>query len=645
MFPLALLIILIVLSALRISGTSIGVYHNVLYGNESRDPDLLYGHPQTIRSDEWLVNTQENIAQSKAGYPKVDPYMGTGRDVSMQADVVSKDWSIIFKPQSWSFVALPLEQAFAFRWWLLMYALMVSCYFFCLRVLGDKKLFAILFAVSVGLSPFALWWYQTSIFMGLAYGFLAIILGIRLLDGEPVRFIKDKRLSTVLQISALGFIGACFGLIFYPPFQIPIAIVIIACLLGHLINKWRHEDIKHSVLMKRVSYLVASGALAGIVGIAFIASHHSTIHKLTSTLYPGHRLVDSGGLNALNVLDGFLMPLLQGQVRGTHFFINQSEAANFILLMPFLLIPGFMLAVREYKKKRQIDWVFLLSLLTGLMFLVRAFVPYGSILYKPLLLDRVPNSRLVIGMGFVGFLIFIYIVKKLSEAKIPQAKLRAPALVYSLACFVVLLGTGSYVISHYPLFIHNWFVVIVLAGCFTTIITALLVNQPLIAVSLLFIFTLMSSFKIVPLYRGLGFGTHNKVAQAMDKVSSPSDTWVTIDDIYYENIGYLAGRRSIGGMQIYPDVSLWRQAGGKQYDYVYNREGHAIFSDDPALNKPFRLIQADAYDVRFACTPFIEEHVNYALATHALSLPCVSQVDTVQYPDVTFYLYKVTPDR
>jgi hypothetical protein len=152
-----------------------------------------------------------------------------------------------------------------------------------------------------------------------------------------------------------------------------------------------------------------------------------------------------------------------------------------------------------------------------------------------------------------------------------------------------------------------------------------------------------SSFRIVPLYRGLGFGTHNKVAQAMERVSAPGDRWVAIDDVYFENIGYLAGRSSIGGMQIYPDVSLWRQAGGNQYDKAYNREGHALFSDDRTLNEPFRLVQANLYNVRFGCTPFVDKYVNYALATHPLDYPCIKQVDTVKYPNLTFYLYKVTP--
>jgi hypothetical protein len=157
------------------------------------------------------------------------------------------------------------------------------------------------------------------------------------------------------------------------------------------------------------------------------------------------------------------------------------------------------------------------------------------------------------------------------------------------------------------------------------------------------VFSMASGFRIVPLYRGLGFGTHNKVAQAMDRVSSPGDRWATIDDIYFENFGYLAGRSSIGGMQIYPDVNLWRQASGIQYDKAYNREGHAIFSDDPTLNEPFRLVQPNLYSVRFACTPFVEKYVDYAVATHALNFPCIKQVDTVKYPNITFYLYKVTP--
>lgn len=113
LFPLAILVIIITLSALRISGSSIGYYHHILYGNQSKDSSLLYGQPRSIRSDEFLIGTQEIVGQSKSGFPKVDPYMD--HNVILQTEVPSKDWSAVFRPQNWSFFILPIENAFAFK--------------------------------------------------------------------------------------------------------------------------------------------------------------------------------------------------------------------------------------------------------------------------------------------------------------------------------------------------------------------------------------------------------------------------------------------------------------------------------------------------------------------------------------------------
>src|SRR5262249_8133234 len=156
---------------------------------------------------------------------------------------------------------------------------------------------------------------------------------------------------------------------------------------------------------------------------------------LTHTLYPGARVVLSGKMNVLNVFDAFLLPPLQGFSRGAHFFTNASEASNFILLMPFLLPPCFVLIWFEYKKHKHIDWTFLAVQLTGLLFLARAFLPFGNHFYKLLLLQEVPdNGRLVIGMGLVGILQIILLVKKLRDLHIQREHLQSYALLYGLSC-------------------------------------------------------------------------------------------------------------------------------------------------------------------------------------------------------------------
>src|SRR3989344_6035836 len=125
-FPAIVAVPVIIFTALQISGSSIGVYHSTFYG-DTKDPDLLFNQPRPIRSHEWLVATQMAIAQKNDNYERVNRNLGNGEDVSMMIDVPYKEWSILFKPQNLGFFALPFDNAFAFRWWIMGYLLIISC--------------------------------------------------------------------------------------------------------------------------------------------------------------------------------------------------------------------------------------------------------------------------------------------------------------------------------------------------------------------------------------------------------------------------------------------------------------------------------------------------------------------------------------
>src|SRR5687768_15837290 len=93
LFPLIATACLLMLTVFKISGSSIGIYHSYLYGDTKSDSNLLYGKPQPIRSDEWLVNTQLTIAQSRDDFNRINENITYGRDMSLNIDVPYKEWS------------------------------------------------------------------------------------------------------------------------------------------------------------------------------------------------------------------------------------------------------------------------------------------------------------------------------------------------------------------------------------------------------------------------------------------------------------------------------------------------------------------------------------------------------------------------
>lgn len=640
-FPVLATLVFLGLVAFNINGSSIGVYHNALYGTEVVNEDLLYGTPKSIRSDEWLGWTQNIALQEETGYPSYNHKLGGDGDITKNSYVPAWDWVSIFRPNIWSYFILPFEYAFAFSWWLVMYLLVISCYFFALRLLRGQKLLASLLSISFTLSPFLLWWYQSQLFLPMAYGFLILIISMRIIDREPMPRIRSPLIRNALYVAALIFLGAGLGLTLYPPYALPVFLGVVAFLMGYLINKKVSAGISYPDLLKRLLPFVIASVVVIAIGLLYVLDHREMIEAMRSSAYPGQRRVDSGGLPIFAVLDGFLMPLLQGATKGLHYYTNQSEASNFILLLPFLLIPGLVLQVIEYIRKRKIDWLLLAVHACAALFFIRALVPIDSFLYQALLLDRVPHARLRSGMGFIGIIQLMLLIRKVDQLKLSARKQYIYAAIFGVISFIILILVGLYVKHHYPIFLNSYVLLVVLATAFTAIIVTFLAGKKLIGAALLLIFSIGSSFQIVPLYRGLDFVQESKIVNKIKEVSKPSDNWITTDNLYYINLPMVAGRGLVSGSQYYPDPELWSQVGGEKYKQVYNRQARAVYVTDPDMEKKMRLIRPNYFQLKFECSEFLYRHVDYVLAIEPMGNSCTHLVDKVTYPKETFYIYSI----
>lgn len=645
-FPGILTLLLVLLSLFQLSGSSIGIYHDLFYGKDSKDSSLLYGKPQAIRSDEWLVNTQLTIAQARDGFPYINENITDGRDMSLNIDVPYKEWSVLFKPQNLAFLLLPLEFAFAFKWWIVLYLLILSVYFFTLKILPERRLLASLVALGFSLSPFILWWYQSFTLASLFYGFFILVLGMRILNKEPVKVpggrIFGNRTSFIVYSLLLAYLLVCFALVLYPPFQIPIALGVAAFLLGYILQlrfaEKKYKSFKH--LLRPLGIFGVAIVLTGSVGLTYLSTRSDAISSITNTIYPGARTISSGGFPFDRMMATFLQPQLQSDSRGSQYYTNQSESSNFILLLPYLILPGIALTVYDWRKRGRPDWVFISIQACAFLFFANLFIPGMQGLYHLLLLDKVPHERLIMGLGFIGIIHMIYMMKLLIEVKISSRKLTIIVAIYGAVCLGVALLVGKYTRDHFPAFIDNWLLIFVAAALFCFIIYMLLIRRFIIMAVLLLAFSAGSVFRIHPLYQGLGVAAENRVTDTMRSISQPDDTWVTLDQIYMENFGLLADRDSLTGVQFYPDLNFWRKVSGPEADSIYNRYAHVLFTANPEF-AAIQLMQLDSFIVKFSCSSFIKDHVEYVLSPHPLYYGCVEEVSKVEYPAQTFYLYRV----
>lgn len=639
-FPFLITLVFVSLVVLKINGSSVGIYHYALYGNTIEDKDLIYGSPKTVRSDEWLTWTQHTVAQDEANYPTFDTRRGNDSDVTKNAEIPVSNWVNVFRPHNWSFFLLPFEHAFAFKWWSSAYILVLSCYFFLLRILSNKKLLAILLSLSFALSPFVLWWYQSMLLLSLAYGFLIMIVGVRIISQEKLPKVKSPLLTYSIYTLTLTYLGVSFALLLYPPYAIPVILGAATFLFGYLLNLRFDKKVPVGQLLKRLFPFTIAAVVTLVILLAYAGSHRDMITRTSNTIYPGNRQTTSGDLPLSALFDGFLMPVLQDNIRAENYRTNQSEASNFILLLPFLLIPSFIIQVIYFRRYRKIDWALLGVQLLGLLFIVRAVVPVDSILYKALLLNLVPNARLKAGLGFAGLIQLALIIKTIPGLELSKRIKYAGSTIGGVVCFVILLYFGLRVMDQYPDFLDTYALMLGLAFSFSAIVVTFLAGTFRLAASFLLLFTIASSFRIVPLYHGLDFLRGSEVVKSIKKNSGPEDRWITTDDLYFSNLPLAANRKLVSGSQEYPDLELWKQLDEK-YENIYNRQARAVFiTTNPAMDK-MELSQANFFKVKFECSEFVLGNVDYVLGVFPINQPCLKQIDAVSYPRKSFYIYKV----
>lgn len=643
-FPLIATLVLVALTTLQLSGTSIGIYHTFFYGNQA-DPDLIFNHPESIRSDEWVVSSQKAIAQKNNNFAPVNQNFGDGEDAALLGEMPYAEWSILFKPQSLGFFVLPFDNAFALRWWIMAYFLILACYFFVLTLMPGRKRLAILLSLAFALSPFFQWWYVPSALATSYLSLFGMTVFVKLLHSK-------RRLAAGLWGILLAYIATCFILILYPPFMIPCGFVIAFFAVGYMLN--HRKKIPFGLLRRNVLLAVAAAFVAASLAGLFIYQKRDVVAALQNSVYPGHRVVESGGFSPKHFFSSDLSPIFQSKSRADTYLrpgatnaINQSESSNFILIFPFLLIPLYYCVYKKYKRTKQIDYILVSMSLALLLFMAWVFVPGLGILGKLTLLDKVPLSRMIIGFGLLNLMFTLLFVKLYDEQKhLIRLRIVVPYALVILACYLLL---NFNVVSEFPAFL-GYKSAIVLAFVIP-IITSLMVRKMyVLALLTLIVFSVGSVYKINPLYEGTEVLTDTKLSKAIRSTEpSSKKRWIS-EDISLENFAAMNGRPSLTGVYVYPQLSLWDELNQPSQRGTYNRYAHVNFTftrtRDPI--KP-RLLSpnADQFNVKISpCDPFFKENNVGFLITSVRFEPginsCTHLSQVVSYPQVSYFIYKVT---
>lgn len=633
-FPALLLILGVVLVGLGINGSSSGAFYSAVYAGD--DPDLIAGHPQAIRSDEWNVGTVWTIAQVEQGFPARSETFPGGMDAALPYDLPRLEWSVAFRPHQLGYLFLDVDQGTAWRWWLPGLLMIAAGYAFLVSVLPRRPVVAALLSVGFFFSPFFQWWYQSSTFWPVVWALAtmaSLVWAMKSSRATP-RWIWAAIVSYITVVMAMGI---------YAPFIVPVALVVVFFTLGLVVDGVRRGMPLTDVLRRLVPTAVAA-VTAGAVTLGWLATKAATVDAFLSTTYPGQRITVTGTGGPLSVARTISSSFSEALQNSAGFLgINSSEAATFFLVGVFLFPVVVTAIVRQARAGATLPWV-LIGLTTVLVvFLAFMTVPNWDLLARVLFLDRSTADRVRIGVGVGSFAILAYVIQYLdaSPRRVGRLFSAATAGVYlasqtAIAAAVLYVGGDEKLWGAAPF----WWVFVILG---TACIYFVARRRALAGAVAFLVLTVASSATVNPVYLGVFDLRDTAASQAIMQTDATSPgTWVGIGDPIVTATLLESGVEAYNGTQGAPSLDMWHQIDPSGvYEDNWNRIGGVIWTPEPgapSVSNP----APDQVQVTFdACSDFAQGHVDYVLANRALPSACLDEQSSHPTQDAPLTVYRV----
>jgi hypothetical protein len=388
-FPILILLATVVLGSLELSGSSVSRYDPSGASN-----GLLAGRARPVRTDEWFVRTPLLARQAALDLPQHD-VIGVGEhDMAVGNDLPTGGWEVLVRPHTLPYHVFGFARAFAFEWWIVFLALPAIGLYFLALALGVRMLTALLIALVVVLSPVVQWWTVPTTGTTIGYACLA---GAALIAAVRAR----SMYSTIALAALAGWLGACLVLTLYPPWAVPMALLVGAVVVAAVAVTRPPPGERRPWWIGLLVVGAVGAVVAGLLILAFFVAHRDALDALANSIYPGRRR-SSGGAGDLAVLLGAPFDLVESamsnpvvEVNG----LNQSEAAAglfTLLAIATALVAGRRASASPGWRRRAV----LLTILgVGAVLVAWYLLPVPAAIGRFLLLDRARSDRMLLPLA------------------------------------------------------------------------------------------------------------------------------------------------------------------------------------------------------------------------------------------------------
>ena len=600
--------------ALKIHGTSIGVYDVIFPTKISEDAAQKYnvaGHFQPVRGDELAVHTPTYFSQYYNGYKKYSHQMSVGK-TNMILDYYApvKDITVLCKPFNIGYILFGNERGLSFYWCSQMIMLFMAAFEMFYILTKKDSLLSIVGMCMIGFSPAMQWWMIPHMPIVFIYAMILFDLGYYMFT------YKNKKMQWLFAVME-GFLAVGFALSIFPSCQIVTGLVAVVLLVVCLIRDRTEcgivEGMDKNEIKKNIINAVIKAAVAGTIAIGillwFVITSREDLRLLTNTVYPGKRVVL--GHNA-TLKDLFTeLRSLTLAFRDTN-ILNNSEIATFIHFTPLFLVIFPSLARRlrnEKNNKKNMDLLvgkaLFISLLVEIAFMGLGFSPR---LAKLTLFSYV--NRMQMGYGFTGVIFNVWCIDMLWKQKAMYKKWQLILLpvIYAITYeMMITIDLREYLRERY-LCIEIVIMSVIVAF-------AIMKYKKLFALGMCSVMIFAGAF-VNPICRGIAPITNHPISRFINETSrkDPNSYWIVADEsVQIANFAMANGAKSLTSTNFYPDYAKWNvlDKSGKKEE-VYNRYlNHSMLLTNGKTN--MHILTPDSVRVNVNPKDLLKLNVKYVM--------------------------------
>ncbi len=555
--------------SLGVHGFSLPLFREVI--DKSPSTELIAGHYQWIRGDEWSMSLPTILAQGAhtPKFPVVNGNIGFGQNMLVYPQAPVADFFGLFRPGTWGFFLGP-DAGMAWAWWFRVFGLFYAFFLLFLAFSENQFSLSLLSALAFLFAPFNQFWSLNSAEILASMAF-SVLLATHLLTSRRAGLRWKESL-------ALWWTGSWFACGFYPAFQVPLIYVALALVATLTWIDFQKNGVPQD-LSKRLGLLLGTAVCIAATVAVFYLRVKGPLEILRSTAYPGLRHENGGGQNWVfffsNFVDFFHQPGVYA-VLG-----NICEAASFLFFFPLC---GLALIAA---KPRRLVALSPLAAAFGLL-LLWMFVGFADPLPALTLLKLSPSHRSVIALGVLNAVLVVIYLSNLFRGNAPRWLERT-----LLAGWLGFLGFAGYSlhlkIPTVPLYTVSLSALVVGA------VSVLIFFRHRFAAGGFLLVSLALTVSFNPVVRGgAEFLTQNTLSKVMTEIGGkdPEGRWLVLGGQQLGNLPRVLGLKSISGLYFYPQFDLWR---------ALDPEGREAFKYNRYVQTEWRVSAGPT--VKFELTP------------------------------------------